>query len=80
MSNGPSDGVTPASIYGGMATEEKGVFRHRENTFSVVMELQVEADSPREASDRAMRWRDAVGMHGTVPDDFYWHLHHPLGC
>ena len=54
-------------------------------TYTVMMELQVEASSPEEASDLAMRWRDAVGLHADtnaaldrLPHVF--HLHHPWGC
>jgi hypothetical protein len=53
--------------------------------FEVPMTLQVSAASKDEALDRAMQWRDAIGMSGDPSAalaklDFGWHLHHPNGC
>ena len=49
--------------------------------YSVLMELQVTANTPEEAVDAAMAWRDTAAGGGRLWKlDFDWHLHHPDGC
>lgn len=55
------------------------------NLYEVTLTLQVNAASPEEASDRAMRFRDAIGCADDTTAalkklDFWLHLHHPDGC
>jgi hypothetical protein len=53
------------------------------NGYEVTLTLIVDAATPEEAADRAMQFRDRIGM--GEPDEvrnlpFYWNLHHPYGC
>lgn len=60
-----------------------GVFDHGGDfrRYSVLLELQVSADNPEQANDRAMAWVDRRGnVVEAKPLDFDWHMHGPDGC
>jgi hypothetical protein len=55
------------------------------NRYAVAFTLFLDADSPEQASDRAMRFRNAIGFAedtNAALDQlgFYWHLHDHDGC
>ena len=70
---------------------EGQVHRLLDGYYEVTMTLQVDAADEAEALQRAMAWRDVVGMWlWLYPEHdarelfrglgFGWHLHHPWGC
>jgi len=70
----------------GVAIIGRGIDEKDGNLYEVTLTLQVDAATPEEASERAMQFRDRIGLGGppwtrsAYDLPFHLHLHHPDGC